>query len=175
MTDDVADRVASVLDRSVGPAVVARGGAIRLVGVADGVATLEVAGSPGAALPLVPRIEALILASVPEITGVHITGPGSRPAEETGGTLEERARRVLDSAVNPAIAAHHGHAVVDVTDQGWVAIRLEGRCQGCSLAEVTLRQGIEPLLRERLPDMIGLVDVTDHRAGTQPYYSPKKR
>jgi hypothetical protein len=52
--------------------------------------------------------------------------------------------------------------------QGWLRVRLEGGCQGCSLAEVTLRQGIEPLLRARVPEMVGLIDVTDHEAGTPP-------
>jgi hypothetical protein len=47
--------------------------------------------------------------------------------------------------------------------------------QGCSLAEVTIRQGIEPLLRSRLPAMTGLIDVTDHEAGTDPFFSPEKR
>ena len=60
-------------------------------------------------------------------------------------------------------------------DQGWIRIRLEGGCQGCSLAEVTVRQGIEPLLRARLPAMTGLIDVTDHEAGTEPFFSPEKR
>jgi Fe-S cluster biogenesis protein NfuA len=60
-------------------------------------------------------------------------------------------------------------------DQGWVRIRLEGGCQGCSLAEVTVRQGIEPLLRARVPEMVGLADVTDHVAGTTPFFSAEKR
>ena len=58
---------------------------------------------------------------------------------------------------------------------GWIRVRLEGGCQGCSLAEVTLRQGIEPVLRARLPQMTGLVDVTEHEAGTEPFFSPAKR
>ena len=73
------------------------------------------------------------------------------------------------------IAAHRGHAALAGAEQGWVRIRLEGGCQGCSLAEVTLRQGIEPLLRQRLPDMVGLVDITDHEAGKHPFFSPEKR
>jgi len=60
-------------------------------------------------------------------------------------------------------------------DQGWARIRLEGGCQGCSLAEVTIRQGIEPLLRARVPELVGLADVTDHAAGTDPYFSAEKR
>ena len=58
---------------------------------------------------------------------------------------------------------------------GWIRVRLEGGCQGCSLAEVTLRQGIEPVLRARLPAMTGLADVTEHEAGTDPFFSPEKR
>jgi Fe-S cluster biogenesis protein NfuA len=77
--------------------------------------------------------------------------------------------------VNPAIAAHRGRVTVTGVTGGWIRIRLDGGCQGCSLAEVTIRQGIEPLLRSRLPAMTGLIDVTDHEAGTEPFYSPEKR
>ena len=94
------------------------------------------------------------------------------PAAES---LADRARRVLDGEVNPAIAAHRGHVVLAGADGGWVRVRLEGGCQGCSLAEVTVRQGIEPLLRARLPGLVGVLDVTDHEAGTQPFFSPEKR
>ena len=105
---------------------------------------------------------------------MRITGPGDAPPESAAGSLAEQARRVLDTQINPVIAAHRGHVALAGVDQGWVRIRFEGGCQGCSLAEVTLRQGIEPLLRARLPDMTGLADVTDHEAGT-PFFSPEKR
>ena len=85
------------------------------------------------------------------------------------------SRRILDAEINPAIAAHRGHVAVAGAGDGWIRIRLEGGCQGCSLAEVTIRQGIEPLLRARLPGMTGLVDVTDHQAGTEPFFSAEKR
>src|SRR5205814_9814091 len=113
-------------------------------------------------------------ATVAEITGVRITGPAA-PLQGDAGTLAERARRVLDAEINPVIAAHRGHVDLDSVDQGWVRIRLEGGCQGCSLAEVTLRPGIEPLLRARLPSLAGMRDVTDHEAGTEPFFSPAKR
>ena len=58
---------------------------------------------------------------------------------------------------------------------GWVRVRLEGGCQGCSLAEVTLRQGIEPLLRAQVPEIVGVADVTDHEAGREPFFSAAKR
>ena len=60
-------------------------------------------------------------------------------------------------------------------EEGWVRLRLEGGCQGCSLAEVTLRQGIEPLLKAKVPGVVGLIDITDHEAGREPFYSAAKR
>ena len=193
---DLAARVTAALERSVLPSVIARGGALRVAAAdADGVVTLEVTGSPGAALPLASRIEAAVRAVVPQVTAVRLvtpeaSPPGSPPgaahlaeapgpAEDSGPAdasgLAEAARRVLDAEVNPAIAAHRGHVTIAGADHGWIRIRLSGGCQGCSLAEVTIRQGIEPLLRARLPAMTGLIDVTDHEAGTEPFFSPEKR
>jgi Fe-S cluster biogenesis protein NfuA len=178
---DLTGPVAAALETSIRPSLIARGAAVRVLGVDDGVATLEVTGSPGAVLPVASRIEAQVRAAVPGIAAVRIVTPDAQPPEaqppEAGapGSLAEQARRILDTEVNPAIAAHRGHVVVTGADDGWVGIRLEGGCQGCSLAEVTIRQGIEPLLRARLPGLVGVADVTDHEAGTQPFFSPEKR
>ena len=175
---DLAAEVTAALERSILPSVIARGGAVRVAAAAGGVVTLEVTGSPGAVFPLPRRIEAQIRAAVPGITAVRLVTPGAGPAgrpPDAGESLAEAARRVLDAEVNPAIAAHRGHVTVTGAGQGWIRIRLEGGCQGCSLAEVTVRQGIEPLLRARLPAMTGLTDVTDHEAGTEPFFSPEKR
>ncbi|HEX6520722.1 MAG TPA: NifU family protein [Streptosporangiaceae bacterium] len=177
---DLIERVAAVLERSVKPLVIARGAAIRLVGVQNGVATLEATGSPGGVLPLAERIEALVRAAVPEITAVRVVpppgeGPDEPPGPRAAVDLAEAARRVLDAEVNPAIVAHRGHVTIEGAERGWIRIRLEGGCQGCSLAEVTVRQGIEPLLRARIPGMTGVADVTDHEAGTEPFFSPEKR
>jgi NFU1 iron-sulfur cluster scaffold homolog, mitochondrial len=182
---DLAAQVSAALARSVLPSVIARGGAIRVAAAADGVVTLEVTGSPGAALPLASRIEATIRAAVPQVTAVRLVTPGTGPSRPQAGAaadlaeaatdLAEAARQVLDAEVNPAIAAHRGHVTVTGAEHGWIRIRLDGGCQGCSLAEVTVRQGIEPLLRARLPAMTGLIDVTDHEAGTDPFFSPEKR
>jgi len=172
---DLTGQVAAALEKSLLPSVIARGAALRVIGVEDGVATLELTGSPGAVWPLASRIGAQIRAAVPGLAGVRIVTPGAPAPREAAGTLTEQARRILDTEINPAIAAHHGHVHLVSADDGWVRIRLEGGCQGCSLAEVTVRQGIEPLLRARLPGLIGVLDVTDHQAGTQPFFSPEKR
>ena len=178
---DLIGRIEAALGRGILPSVIARGANLRVVAVRDGVAILEVTGSPGAVFPLTARIEALIRAAVPEIAGVRLVTPGPGSAgttpekPEDAGDLAEAARRVLDAEINPAIAAHRGHVSLAGAGDGWIRVRLEGGCQGCSLAEVTLRQGIEPLLRARLPSMTGVVDVTDHEAGTEPFFSAEKR
>ncbi len=172
---DLALKVTAALQRSVLPSVIARGARLRVVAVENGVATMEVTGSPGAVLPLASRIEAQVRAAVPEVTAVRIAAPGQEPSPGDAGSLAEQARRILDADINPAIAAHRGHVTLAGVERGLVRIRLEGGCQGCSLAEVTVRQGIEPLLRARVPGIAGVVDVTDHEAGTQPFFSAEKR
>jgi Fe-S cluster biogenesis protein NfuA len=171
---DLAAEVTAALGRSILPSVIARGAAgLRVVAAEDGVVTLAADGSPGAVLPVLGRIEAQLRAAVPGVTAVRLAAAGLAPPE--AGDLAEAARAVLDTEINPAIAAHRGRVTVAGVVGGWIRVRLEGGCQGCSLAEVTLRQGIEPVLRARLPAMTGLVDVTEHEAGTEPFFSPAKR
>jgi Fe-S cluster biogenesis protein NfuA len=172
---DLTAAVTTALARSILPSVIARGATVRVVAVRDGVVTLEAGGSPGAVLPILSRIEAQLRTAVPGVTGVRLAAADpAPPSPPETGDLSRAAQRILDAEVNPAIAAHRGHVAVDGAGDGWVRIRLEGGCQGCSLAEVTIRQGIEPLLRARLPSMTGLADVTDHEAGTDPFFSPEK-
>ena len=172
---DLAAEVTAALRHSILPSVIARGAAtIRVVAAEDGVVTLQADGSPGAVRPILGRIEAQIRAAVPAVTAVCLAAPVAGPTPETTD-LAGAARVILDAEINPAIAAHRGHVTVVGVTGGWIRVRLEGGCQGCSLAEVTLRQGIEPLLRTRLPQMTGLIDVTEHEAGTDPFFSPEKR
>ena len=174
---DLAAAVTAVLRHSILPSVIARGAAGLRVEAAsgEGVVTLAADGSPGAVLPILGRIEAQIRAAVPGVTAVRLAAPAAGPGLAEAGDLAEAARAILDAEVNPAIAAHRGRVTVADAAGGWIRVRLEGGCQGCSLAEVTLRQGIEPLLRARLPQMTGLADVTEHEAGTEPFFSPAKR
>ena len=93
---------------------------------------------------------------------------------ESFGTLEgsmaERVAQVIDHQVNPAIASHGGAARLAGVEGTDVYLQLLGGCQGCGLAAVTLRQGIERILRNAIPEMGRIVDVTDHQAGANPYY-----
>jgi Fe/S biogenesis protein NfuA len=80
--------------------------------------------------------------------------------------------RIFRDDINPMIASHGGKVeLVDVQD-ATVVVRLMGGCQGCGMATVTLRQGIETALRQALPAIRGIKDITDHGSGKNPYYAP---
>ncbi len=77
---------------------------------------------------------------------------------------------LIDAEVNPAVAGHGGHVeLVDVHEQK-VYIRFHGGCQGCGMANMTLNEGVEHVIRGAFPDIRGIVDVTEHSAGEHPYY-----
>jgi Fe/S biogenesis protein NfuA len=104
-------------------------------------------------------------------TGAVSPSMGSDLGELTG-TVAERVRTVLDRQINPAVSSHGGRAeLVGVTDDGVVSLRLSGGCQGCGMAAQTLRNGIEVALRDHIPEITEIVDVTDHAAGENPYVS----
>ena len=86
-------------------------------------------------------------------------------------SLVERVRYVLDSEINPGLASHKGHVqLVAVESDGVVVLRFGGGCHGCGMVDVTLRDGIERTLKERVPEVTAIRDATDHATGTTPYY-----
>ena len=96
-----------------------------------------------------------------------------------GGSLEgpvaQQLQTLLDTQINPAIAAHGGFAEVIAVEGDTAYLRLGGGCQGCGLASVTLRQGIEVAIREAIPEIVNVIDVTDHASGENPYYESSKK
>ena len=96
---------------------------------------------------------------------------GSQPLE---GPMADRVRQAIDQFVNPGVAQHGGHVtLVDVRDNV-VYIQMGGGCQGCGMASVTLSQGIERILRDQVPEIEGIEDVTNHQGGENPYYQASK-
>jgi Fe/S biogenesis protein NfuA len=88
--------------------------------------------------------------------------------------IRDKVQQLIESAINPAISGHGGFVdLVDVKDQV-VYLSMGGGCQGCGMADVTLRHGIEALLRDEIPEIAEIVDATDHMAGDNPYYAPAK-
>ncbi len=89
--------------------------------------------------------------------------------------LYDVVEEIFRTQINPAVAQHGGRVdLVDVED-GVVVVRMMGGCQGCGMANVTLRQGIEASLKRVVPGLKGLKDITDHSAGTNPYYAPSSK
>lgn len=91
------------------------------------------------------------------------------------GPIAEQVSQVLLEAVNPAIAAHGGRAELVSVDGTIAYLKLGGGCQGCGMAQVTLKQGIERILKESIPELTEVVDVTDHASGADPYYQQSKK
>ncbi len=163
-------KVKYLIDTRIKPGVVQDGGDVKYRGFKDGIVLLEMSGS---AQGRMSGIENTLRYYFPEVDGVAdyrdaIPKPGLDT--EDGRTI----RRILDERINPRVAGHGGHiALVDVQDNT-VYIRLEGGCQGCGMADVTLKQGVATEIQAAVPTIERVLDVTDHAGGTNPYYQPGK-
>jgi Fe/S biogenesis protein NfuA len=93
---------------------------------------------------------------------------GQAPTE--GASIPERVRWLLDNEINPQLAAHKGNVrLEEVTAENIVLLRFGGGCQGCGMADVTLKQGIEKTLMTKIPEIVAVRDATDHDSGEAPY------
>ena len=106
-----------------------------------------------------------------------VAGPATHgaPAPQLSGEVAEQVAQILEQQINPAIAAHGGHAELVSVEDGAAYLRLSGGCQGCGMASVTLTQGIEVAIREAVPEVTQVIDVTDHASGTNPYFEAAKK
>lgn len=98
-----------------------------------------------------------------------------REAPDLSGELPQRVLAILDTEINPAIAAHGGFAELVAVEDGVAYVRMGGGCQGCGMAAVTLTQGIEVAILDSVPEIEKVVDVTDHASGTNPFYEAAKK
>ena len=96
----------------------------------------------------------------------------SAPDENKDLTDEAKAViEFLDSEVNPQVATHGGRIAFIKLDDGDLHVKMEGGCQGCGMAKVTLREGVETSLKENFDFIKSVTDVTDHDEGISPYIS----
>jgi Fe/S biogenesis protein NfuA len=96
------------------------------------------------------------------LAGAHI---------ELSGTVEEKVRQLLDGQINPSLAMHGGFAALDRVEDDKVFVTMGGGCQGCAVSAMTLREGIARSIREAIPEVAEVVDITDHEMGENPYYT----
>ena len=168
--DAISSKIKELIDTRIRPAATQDGGDVTYRDFKDGVVYLEFQGS---AFSLMTGIENMLRNYVPEVEAVKDHRDAlSKPGLET---LEGKAiQELLEKQVNPSVAAHGGHiSLVDVQDDT-AYIRLEGGCQGCGMADVTLKQGVATEIQRVAPGITNVLDVTDHAGGSNPYYQPGK-
>lgn len=101
--------------------------------------------------------------------GFKIENPHKVPPH-LKGTIAEKIQVVIDEKINPGIASHGGHvSLMDIKDD-IAYLKFGGGCQGCGMVDVTLKQGIEVMIKEAVPEIKQVLDITDHTSGTNPYY-----
>lgn len=86
----------------------------------------------------------------------------------------QKIQELIDERINPAVAAHGGQIELLNVEDDAIYIHMGGGCQGCGMANVTLKHGIEAMIQEVFPEIKKVVDTTDHASGDNPYYSPGK-
>ena len=123
--------------------------------------------------PIGAAIRAALTSGAPVVA--ESLGAPARASKANDDELYERVHDLFESMVNPMVARHGGQVeLIDVQD-AVVMLRMGGGCQGCGMASVTLRQGIEGMLSEHIPEVKGIVDITDHASGANPYFEAAKK
>lgn len=121
----------------------------------------------GATVDFVETIQESGFQITPDPEAVKASMDDAGPA----GELADRVTHVLETEINPAIAAHGG--VINLVDvQGTeIFIEMAGGCQGCAMSRMTLRQGVERMVSQSVPEVTAIHDVTDHASGDNPYFT----
>ena len=127
----------------------------------------------GIAKQHVSAITNMVKHFIPEVTVIRDVNVASSAGLQTekGRTVQ----RIIDEEVNPAVAGHGGFITLMDVKENRVYVELGGGCQGCGMANVTLKQGIETAIKKQLPEIVEILDVTDHAGGDNPYYQPSKK
>ena len=88
----------------------------------------------------------------------------------TNSPLGKKVQKILSENISKSLASHGGYVTLVNLSEGKVYLYFGGGCQGCSQASVTVKDGIERLLLKELPEIVAVVDVTNHEVGSNPYY-----
>jgi len=133
-------------------------------------ATILVQKDTGADWALLKRTLAAAIRRVLDNTDPPLGNVKAEGEADADILLLRGVEELLERQVNPAVAAHGGHIAADRVEGSTVYLRMSGGCQGCAASSATLQQGVERMLRAALPQIREIVDVTDHAAGSKPFY-----
>jgi Fe/S biogenesis protein NfuA len=96
------------------------------------------------------------------------------PSPTWSDPLAQRVQDVLDQHINPGVAGHGGTVALSKVEGATAYITMGGGCQGCASSQLTLKMGVERMIKENVPEIKNIVDATDHNAGENPYYSDER-
>ena len=163
---DISIKVKNIIEERIQPIVARDGGEVIFHGLKDKQVVLEFKGS---SYSLLGGIQNMITHFVPETDSIlNYLDTLPKPGLDTPQGAE--VQKLLDNEINPSVAMHGGHiSLIDITDDT-VFIRLEGGCQGCGMADVTLKEGIEVTIKNAIPNIKQVLDTTDHAEGKNPYF-----
>lgn len=119
----------------------------------------------------------LDLPSNPTQDGLVIRNPnrpnplGDIGTLELTGEIPEQVGQLIAERINPALASHGGYATLVGIEGSTAYVTMGGGCQGCSMSAATLKEGIRSAILEAVPEILEVVDATDHSAGENPFYS----
>lgn len=120
-----------------------------------------------------PYLEEAKVDYSPDRMGGQLTirAPNAKmPRVTDDSPLEDKINYILYNDVNPGLASHGGMvSLIEVTDDNYAILQFGGGCQGCGAVEVTLKNGVEVALKEKLPELKGIRDITDHTDRTNAY------
>ena len=105
-------------------------------------------------------------------TGLPAVSEELRASIPPADVIRKRVQEVLDTRINPSVAAHGGRVALIGVEGNTIFIQMGGGCQGCGQANVTLKQGVEVEIHAAVPEVGDILDTTDHAAGRNPYYQP---
>jgi Fe/S biogenesis protein NfuA len=134
---------------------------------ADGLVVLVDPGSArrleGARVDFVQRVNE---------TGFEITPAAPQPTVKAPrGAIADKVQELLDQQVNPSIASHGGKILLADVQGTEIYMEMTGGCQGCAMSRMTLRQGVEKMIRQAIPEITAIHDITDHASGENPYFT----
>ena len=109
---------------------------------------------------------------IPATGGFDIDNPNS--PFQWDDPLAQRVQDVLTQQINPSVAQHAGWVGLLEVKDNTAYIELGGGCVGCGMVDVTLKQGVEVAIKASVPEIVSVVDTTDHASGSNPYFQPTK-
>lgn len=102
---------------------------------------------------------------------LSIRAPNSRlPQVRDDSPIEDKVNYILHNEINPGLASHGGVVTLEEMDSDVAVLQFGGGCQGCGMVDVTLKEGVEKTLLEKIPELKGVRDITDHTDTSQAFY-----